>query len=330
MEDLHLADLTKTNDKYLRRDIDGGILTDKYEIDRYKQEQYISVVDNLMLGNYDEFGAYQIDKDIKVELLNCRKVIEDSYENILFVRSQKVVNAFSHLSFAVRITNSQNIGYKTATLELLEPIYKAKGYIENTQATPIKQIDVKNDEHLKNTVFEAFNIFMKDDPTNAKRELKEDEEFNQILTRKIKLLYIKNKTKKVREQADMVCYENIGNRLQTTEKGKEVLKEYKKVEQTLKKYMGLDDNDYKTRKEALINVLESKGYDKADQNISNIINTNNAQNVKSIYQETHNQQGKERKNTQTLNVQKGKAVTPVKEIYQLSKAINGENDIRTF
>ena len=42
--ELLLADLEKENSKYLRKDIDGGILSEKQEIDRYKLEQYIDVV----------------------------------------------------------------------------------------------------------------------------------------------------------------------------------------------------------------------------------------------------------------------------------------------
>lgn len=256
MEIFKLADLNKNNEKYLRRDIDGGILTNKYEIDKYKQEQYINVVDNLMLGNYNEFGEYVIQDDIKKELLNCRKVVEDSYENILFVHSINNVNVFSTLSFAVRILDSSEDAYKTAALELLEPIYKAKGLIENTQASLISKIKVKNDENLKSFVFEKFNIIPKDDASGARKELKDENEFESTLNRKIKLLYIKNRIKEVQQQEDEICFKKNKAELEKTKEGQEVLKNYEKDEKIMQKYLRVDNNDYKSKNELLNTHIE--------------------------------------------------------------------------
>jgi len=261
--EIKLADLEKENSKYLRKDVDGGILTEKYEIDRYKLEQYSEVVNNLMLGNYNEFGEYIIQDEIKEELRKCRKVIEDNYENILFVRTENTINAFSYINFAVKVINSDKLGYKTAILELLEPIYKAKGYIENTQATVIAKINLPNNDIFKDEVYKAYNIVI--DNTGGKKELKdEDEEFKNLIMRKIQLLYVKQHTQA--QEDYMICYKKNVEELQKTEKGKEALKEYEKQEKIVKKYLNLDENDYKSKNEILTQSIE-KIYKSTPNNI---------------------------------------------------------------
>lgn len=249
-----LADLNKENEKYLRKDIDGGILSEKYEIDRYKYQQYNDVVDNLMLGNYNEFGEYIIQDEIKEELINCRKVIEDNYENILFIKSEEKVNVFSFLNFAVKVVDSDKLGYKAAILELLEPIYKTKGYIENTQATVIKKIVLPNNDVFKDEVYKAFNIIV--DNSNGKKYINDMDEFSNILDRKIRLLYVK---KHISMQDDfMMCYKKNVEELEKTDEGKKVLEEYKKEEEVAKKYLNVDEDDYKSKNELLTTNMEKK------------------------------------------------------------------------
>lgn len=259
--ELLLTDLNKENVKYLRKDIDGGYLSDKYEIDRYKLEQFNDVVDNLMLGNYNEFGEYVIQDDIKEELIKCYKVIEDNYENILFVKSQATVNVFSYLNFAVKVLASEETGYKTAVLELLEPIYKAKGYIENTQATVIKKIVLPDNEIFIDEVYKNFNILV--DKNDGKKEINDD--FEAIIDRKIRLLYIKQHA--LLQEDYMMCYKKSIDELNKTEEGKEIIKQYKKEEEIVDKYIGIEDNDYKTKEELLNNVIENKVKNYNDENI---------------------------------------------------------------
>lgn len=252
--DLLLANIDKENNRYLRRDIDGGILTEKYEIDRYKLEQYASVVDNLMLGNYNEFGDYEIQPEILSELLSCKKVISDNYENLLFVESLVQVNAFGKLNFVVKVVNSDEIGYKTAILQVLEPIYKAKGYVENTQATTIKKINLPFNDVFKSEVYKAFNIISVEG-AGAEKETLEDDKFNEIINRKVRLLYIK---KNIEQQDDfMVCYKKNVEELKKTETGKKVLEEYKKEEKVATQYLNIQQDDYKSKNELLTKNIEA-------------------------------------------------------------------------
>lgn len=287
MENLKLADLTKQNEKYLRRDIDGGILTEKEQIDYYKTEQYVNVVDNLMLGNYNELGVYEIEPDIVVELINCRKVVNDNYENILFVNSVKSINVFSTISFAVRITNGDSPSFKFATLELLEPIYKANGLFENTQATILKKISLKDDEHFRSEVFRIFNIVLKDTDANARTELKEDEkEFEKTLMRKIQLLYLKNKLQEQQQKEAEICYNKNVKELEKTTKGKEVLAKSSNDEKILNKYLRADKKDYKAKNDVLKTNIEQSGL-MSGIIIKNILQSNNSI-IKTIISQSSN------------------------------------------
>lgn len=249
-----LADLSKENPKYIRKDIDGGYLNEKYEIDRYKYEQYADVVDNLMLGNYNEFGEYIIQDDIKEELVSCNKIIEDNYENILFVKSQAKVNAFSHLSFAVRVIDSEKEGYKVAILELLEPIYKAKGFIENTQATKLKKVVLPNNDIFRQEVYKAFNILLNTSTDGSKIE--DDDNFKAIIDRKIKLLYIKKNIEQQKSDYHETAYKKNLEELKKTDTGKKVLENTKKDEEIAQKYLNVSEEDYKSKNELLIKNIE--------------------------------------------------------------------------
>ncbi|MBE5745682.1 MAG: hypothetical protein E7359_00115 [Clostridiales bacterium] len=258
--ELKLADLEKENPKYIRKDIDGGYLSEKYEIDRYKYEQYIDVVDNLMLGNYNEFGEYVIQDDIKEELIKCTKVIEDNYENILFVKSEAKVNAFSYLNFAVKVIDNEKAGYKTAILELLEPIYKAKGFIENTQATKLKKVVLANNDIFRQEVYKAFNILVNTTTEGSKIELEEkdtDEDFKAIIERKIKLLYIKQNIEQEESNYYEIAYNKNVEELNKTEEGKKVLENTKKDEAIAKKYLNVESNDYKSKNDLLMKNVET-------------------------------------------------------------------------
>lgn len=279
--ELKLSDLTKENSRYLRKDIDGGILTEKYEIDQYKLQEYVDVVDNLMLGNYNEFGDYEIQKEIISELLNCKKVVTDNYENILFVESVSRINVFGRLNFAIKVIDAEQVGFKTAILELLEPIYKAKGFIENTQATVLKRVNLPFNDAFKDEVYKQFNIVLRSGD-GAEIELENDEDFNETIDRKIRLLYIK---KHLENQNDfMICYNNNIQELEKTVEGKKVLEEFKKEEKIAEKYLKVEPNDYKSKNELLTKNIETFFPVKPKPIVENLTKLNNSlvENIKKV------------------------------------------------
>lgn len=262
---IKLADLNKMGDRYIRRDIDGGILTDKFEIDKYRKQQYLDVVDNLLLGSYNEFGEYEIENEMVEELVKAPKVIESNYENLLFVRTLFPINAFSVINFVVKVTNTDQKGYKTAILELLEPIYKGHGLFENTQTTVLNKVFLPDNDAFRTNVYTAFNIIANNSDEGSKKEYNEAD-YQNIISRKIRLLYVKQKTVGKIDYEE--CYKKNIKELEKTEVGKKILEKQNKDEQIAQKYLKVKDNDYKSKNEILISNIE-RGYSTIPQAINN-------------------------------------------------------------
>lgn len=249
-----LSDLDKQNPKMLRKDIDGAILDNKYEIDYYRLEQFSNVVDNLMLGNYDEFGEYIVQDEIKEELIKCEKMIVDNYENILFVKTTNPVNAFSYINFAVKVITNTQTNQNTAILELLEPIYKAKGFVENTQTTILKRITLPNNDIFRQEVYKAFNIKL--NANGEGQKIATEDDFKNTIDRKIRLLYLKKQSFGKMNGYYEICYNKNVEELKKTEIGKKVIEQTNKDEKIAQKYLNVQPNDFKVKVELLNKNIE--------------------------------------------------------------------------
>lgn len=249
-----LSDLEKQNPKMLRKDIDGAILDNKYEIDYYRLEQFSNVVDNLMLGNYDEFGEYIVQDEIKEELIKCEKMIIDNYENILFVKTTNPVNAFSYINFAVKVITNTQTNQNTAILELLEPIYKAKGFVENTQTTILKRITLPNNDIFRQEVYKAFNIKL--NANGEGQKIATEDDFKNTIDRKIRLLYLKKQSFGKMNGYYEICYNKNVEELKKTEIGKKVIEQTNKDEKIAQKYLNVQPNDFKVKVELLNKNIE--------------------------------------------------------------------------
>lgn len=249
-----LSDLDKQNPKMLRKDIDGAILDNKYEIDYYRLEQFSNVVDNLMLGNYDEFGEYIVQDEIKEELIKCEKMIIDNYENILFVKTTNPVNAFSYINFAVKVITNTQTNQNTAILELLEPIYKAKGFVENTQTTILKRITLPNNDIFRQEVYKAFNIKL--NANGEGQKIATEDDFKNTIDRKIRLLYLKKQSFGKMNGYYEICYNKNVEELKQTEIGKKVIEQTNKDEKIAQKYLNVQPNDFKVKVELLNKNIE--------------------------------------------------------------------------
>lgn len=249
-----LSDLDKQNPKMLRKDIDGAILDNKYEIDYYRLEQFSNVIDNLMLGNYDEFGEYIVQDEIKEELIKCEKMIIDNYENILFVKTTNPVNAFSYINFAVKVITNTQTNQNTAILELLEPIYKAKGFVENTQTTILKRITLPNNDIFRQEVYKAFNIKL--NANGEGQKIATEDDFKNTIDRKIRLLYLKKQSFGKMNGYYEICYNKNVEELKKTEIGKKVIEQTNKDEKIAQKYLNVQPNDFKVKVELLNKNIE--------------------------------------------------------------------------
>ena len=95
-------------------------------------------------------------------------------------------------------------------------------------------MEVLDNDILKQEIYKAFNVVVNVDDDNSKREKKDDENSLQnIIDRKIKLLYIKQKLDMNREFE--VVYKKSIEKLNETKEGKQVLERYKKDTEVAKK-----------------------------------------------------------------------------------------------
>ena len=98
------------NERYIRRDTQGGFLYNKSDINYYKQVQNLDVIRNLLLGDFNGKGNYVLSKGIIDELVSMKKVYQYSFGATTFCQSMNDVGEFGKLNFAIKIRNNVWIG----------------------------------------------------------------------------------------------------------------------------------------------------------------------------------------------------------------------------
>lgn len=167
--------------KYKRKDIESGYITDKNEIGFYKSIQAYDIIDNKLLGDFNAVGSYVLSKEIIEELENLPKVYTSAYGKSIFCESVKEFPNYGHIQFSVKmISGVPKVGFTTAILELLEPIERINGYIENTNTATIST-DVVKEDPTNSLVFEQYKIAQTIDGTAA--EIENESGFTNILAR---------------------------------------------------------------------------------------------------------------------------------------------------
>jgi hypothetical protein len=162
--------------------VDGGVLSDASEIAYYKQTQANDVLNNLLLGDFNQNGNYIIKKEVLVELLKITKVLQHTYGKTLFCISLKDIKTYGNLEFAVKVERKEG-GKAVASLELLEAINKIGGYYQNINTVLLATYTDIYDMDFIKKVYQAFNIISKEDEFKGRKKL-ENETIDEILARK--------------------------------------------------------------------------------------------------------------------------------------------------
>jgi|GEM_PF-5268632 hypothetical protein len=193
--------------KYRRPDVDGGYLSDPSEIAYYKHVQVNDVINNNMLGDYNEKGNYVVSKKIISELLGLKKVMQHSFGKTLFCTSAQEIKNYGTLELAVKIQTNKEDGNNeaVASLELLEPINKVGGYYQNTNTATIASYTDTYDSKFIEKVYLAFNITTKKDGYQGRKRLEED--IKAITDRKDYLQALKKQAQEGLEDAEKKFYE---------------------------------------------------------------------------------------------------------------------------
>ena len=154
----------KKDVKYRKIDSESGYLTDEVEIGNFKIYQRRDIVENLMLGDYNEKGDYVVNTNILKGLVGVRKEKNGDYNQIMFLNSVENFGEKGKLRFSLTISDvKEQEGYKIAVLKLLEPVKKIGGYIENTNSFIVASYKDKADEAFNARIDKVFHIV---DPAN--------------------------------------------------------------------------------------------------------------------------------------------------------------------
>lgn len=153
-------DVTNTSVKdvfsglYQRPDTDAGFITDESEIMQLKAIRKSDIINSQLLGEFDENGAYTIDKNIVVQLVRLPKLITKQNEYGTFATA-KVDNKEFHFRMApTRVVD----GKLVSELELLEEIYHANGYIIDTRTTLLASYSYESVPNFEELARRAFHI----------------------------------------------------------------------------------------------------------------------------------------------------------------------------
>ena len=139
---------------YQRPDTDAGFITDQSEIMQLKAIRKSDIINSQLLGEFDDNGAYFIDKNIVIQLVRLPKLITKQNEYGTFA-SAKVENKEFHFRMTpVRVVDGKLI----SELEFLEEIYHANGYIIDTRTTLLATYSYESVPNFEELARRAFHI----------------------------------------------------------------------------------------------------------------------------------------------------------------------------
>lgn len=247
--------------QYKRIDVEGGYMTDIDEIENFKSVQRRDVINNYMLGDFNDVGDYIISEKVLSGLVSIKKTVSNEYNNMIFLKSVSEFSEKNKLEFCIvvkELTDNKQ-GYATAIMKLLEPVNKINGYITNTNSFIVASFTDVNDDNFIAKVKRVFGVVDSND-TNGKDDPKVVAD---ILNRITFLRHCKDMSISVFMTVEGDYYHGRLEILKQNPEYEEVLKKYRSL--ILKANMFLDPAS--PQYHAYMNEL-------LDQAIDNAINEN--------------------------------------------------------
>ena len=99
----------------------GAVLTDLCDIAYYKIKQHDQIIENILLGQFNQDGHYFIDKPLLLELVKIKKYVLEHYDNKYILTTK--ISEFGELKFTILIEQLEQ-DKLTATLRFIEIITK--------------------------------------------------------------------------------------------------------------------------------------------------------------------------------------------------------------
>jgi len=235
-------------------------LTRKVTQDNMVTEK-IDIIENKLLGNYDDSGNYSIAPQIVSELISLKKYRKSSYGNSMFC----VGTLLGYGEIAFEVSFDKNVDENTnakAKLFVLEDVDKVNGYIQNTIKTFIAEFTSNVSSFIEDS-YVKFNITNEDsdsgdDEGKDKKELSDLElDDSYILAKKAYMLLLdKLENEKLLDAYGKLFTEKLSTLSKLdNEFSKAVLErfngQYSKIEELF-----LKDKNYKDLNELLDSCIE--------------------------------------------------------------------------
>lgn len=120
----------------------------------------VDVIENRLLGSYDDDGNYIIAQQIVEELIELPKVKKTVFGNSIFCLGNLL--GYGELVFELLFDTKTSGNTAAATLFLLEDVDKINGYLQNTIKTKLQDFNRNVDNFIEAT-YEHFNISAEED-----------------------------------------------------------------------------------------------------------------------------------------------------------------------
>lgn len=120
----------------------------------------IDVIQNNLLGSYDDDGNYVIAPQIVEELIALEKIKKTAFGNSIFCVGSLL--GYGELVFELLFDSKTSRNNAAATLYLLEDVDKINGYLQNTIKTKLEDFNRNVDDFIEAT-YAHFNIQPEED-----------------------------------------------------------------------------------------------------------------------------------------------------------------------
>lgn len=188
--------------EYKREDCENGNLNDPREIAEFVRTQQKDILQNALLGDYDNLGDYYLSEEIRDELVRCPKVITSNYENYIFAQAIAPIGDFGYPKFYIVVNQLEK--KLIATLTFVEPIHKMNKLVTNAQSVQIASyIDVAGEKFYYD-MKDEFHI-VNDDyvmPDDEKKKM-----FPVSLKKKMTRIAVYKQAQKGIERTEKIIYE---------------------------------------------------------------------------------------------------------------------------
>ena len=167
-------------DEYLDSSLDSGVTKDTNKIEQLKIKNQRDIIENALLGRFDDHGIYSVADEISKELIEMVKVIttmdnlDDDEKNFLDTEHGKVkmlpsviyVETLSEFGGVGKFNFAIQTYYEglqsSSELFLLEDIKKADGFSQNINIYSVGKYTEAFGPDYKKNMFRYFNIVSKE------------------------------------------------------------------------------------------------------------------------------------------------------------------------